>query len=213
MQGRWWPTWKRAARDAPGQMTPLAGSRRCHRHVPSLDHLQGLCLNPIRARREGCRGDTEWGLDDRTTPAADYRGQRSDERHMPLKLLRRARWCFHLQAPPPNTTRQPFDAHFVLVNAENDQRRGFCSCFTLSRYLHPSGFPVTCTRRAGPLQTVTTIAPHSITACHTIPLTLTLISELQGDNMSLQTSFFLAPSDNFFIPINLNQFIFIILRN
>lgn len=104
LQGRWWPTWKRAARDAPGQMTSLAGFCRCHRHVPSWDLLQGD-YNPIRARRERCCGDAERGLGDRTTPAADYGAQWSEERHMPLKLLRRARRCFHLQAPntpPPN---------------------------------------------------------------------------------------------------------------
>lgn len=111
-------------------MTSLAGSCRCHRHVPSWDLLRG----PLRTRpsiplgrvgKDG-GGEAEWGLGDRTTPAADYRAQRSEERHMPLKLFRRARRCFHLQAPHLTSTQQPFDAHFVLVDAGSERFHGDC---------------------------------------------------------------------------------------
>lgn len=89
MQGRWWPTWKRAAREAPGQMTWLAGNCR----PPQTCALVGSPARPLRTQpsiplgRVGKDGvGRGGGLGDRTTPAADYRAQRSEERHMPLNL-------------------------------------------------------------------------------------------------------------------------------
>lgn len=94
MQGRWWPTWPRAARGGSGAddiarwLLPLPPTCAIVGSPARASAVAGR--NPIRPRRRGSRGDAESGLGDRTTPAADYPTQRSGGRHMLLKLLRRA---------------------------------------------------------------------------------------------------------------------------
>lgn len=132
MQGRWWPTWPRAARDGPGAddiarwLLPLPPTCAIVGSPARASAVAGR--NPIRPRMKGSRGDAESGLGDRTTPAADYPTQRSGGRHMPHKLLRRA-----------------LPVRIVCRTMCGRTGGGFALVVFFSlRRLHPSGFPITC---------------------------------------------------------------------
>lgn len=81
VQGRWWPTWPRAARGGSGAddiarwLLPQPPTCAMVGSPARASAVAGR--NPIRPRRKGSRGDAESGLGDRTTPAADYPTQRS----------------------------------------------------------------------------------------------------------------------------------------